>query len=79
MKKWKFAIQSMTRAERADPTIVDSKRILRISKGSGVSEAEVRELLKNYEQARKMMKMMGGGGLKRGPLGRLARKFKGFG
>ena len=79
MKKWKFAIQSMTKKEREDPSIINSSRISRISKGSGVPESDIRELLKNYKQSKKMMKMMGGGkGMKRGMMSRLARKFKGF-
>lgn len=76
MKKWSYAIQSMTSAEKESPEIINHSRIKRIAAGSGVSEAEVRELLKSYEQAKKMMKMMGGG---RGLLGKLAKRFKGFG
>jgi len=43
-----------------------------------VSETEIRELLKQYGQAKKMMKMMSGGGMKRGALAKLAKRFKGF-
>jgi signal recognition particle subunit SRP54 len=77
MKKWTIIIQSMTQEERDDPQIIDSKRIARIAKGSGVGEADVRDLLKYYEQTRKMLKMFSGGG-KRGLLAKFAKKFKGF-
>jgi len=78
MKKWKYAIESMTREERENPSIINSSRIARISRGSGVPESEVRELLRQYNQAKKMMKMMKGGALKRGMLSKLAKKFKGL-
>ena len=75
MKKWGFAIQSMTKEERKDPDIIKSGRIERIAKGSGVSEADVRELLKSFKQAKKVLKMAKGGkGLKRGPLANLMKQ-----
>lgn len=75
MKKWSYAIQSMTPEERENPTIIRSSRIKRISDGSGVSESEVRELLKNYTQAKKIMKIVS---KKRGLLRRLGRGFIGL-
>ena len=77
MKKWSYMIQSMTNQEKEDPQMIDASRIKRIAKGSGVSEAEVRDLLKNYDQMRKMIRMFSGGG-KRSMLSRFAKKFKGF-
>jgi signal recognition particle subunit SRP54 len=77
MKKWSIMIQSMTNEERENPQIIDAARIKRIAKGSGVSEADVRDLLKNYEQAKKMVKMFSGGG-KRGLLSKIGKRFKGF-
>ena len=77
MKKWNYIIESMTEEEREDPQIIDSKRIARIAKGSGVSETDVRELLKYYEQTKKMIKMFSGGG-KRGLLAKFGKRFKGF-
>lgn len=79
MKKWSFIIQSMTKEEKEDPDIINASRIKRIAKGSGTSDSDVRDLLKYYQQAKKMMKMVSGGGMKRGMLGRLAKRFKGFG
>ena len=76
MKKWKHIIGSMTSEERKEPEIIKASRIKRISKGAGVSESDVRELLKQYKQIKKFMKMSKGGkGLKRGPLAQLAKQF----
>ncbi|MEM2873891.1 MAG: signal recognition particle receptor subunit alpha [Candidatus Nanoarchaeia archaeon] len=59
MRSWRHIIQSMTKQERNNPNIIDASRIKRIAKGSGKSEAEVRELIKQYNQMKKMMKMIG--------------------
>jgi signal recognition particle subunit SRP54 len=75
MKKWKYMIESMNKKEKADPSIIDAPRIKRIAKGSGTNESEVRELLKFYGQSKKMMKMVTG---KRGMMGKLMKRFKGF-
>jgi signal recognition particle subunit SRP54 len=75
MKIWKFIIQSMTKEERENPDIIDSSRIKRIAKGSGRKEEEVRELLNQYNQMKKMLKGFGGiKGLDRGQLKQLARQ-----
>jgi signal recognition particle subunit SRP54 len=76
MKRWKFAIDSMTPDERASPDTIKHSRIVRISKGSGVPQGEVRELLKYFKQTQKIMKLTKGGkGLKRGPLAKFAKQF----
>ncbi len=75
MKKWKYAIQSMSTEEKANPESINSSRIRRIAKGSGCTEAEVRELLSNYQKSKKMMKMISPGKLKRGGMAGLFRQF----
>jgi signal recognition particle subunit SRP54 len=61
-------IQSMTREERQNPAIIGGSRRSRIARGSGVTTAEVNALLKEFEQAKKMMKsMLGGKGMPRIP------------
>ena len=55
-------INSMTPKERALPSILDHARKKRISKGSGRSVEEINQLLKQFGQMSKMMKMMQGGG-----------------
>jgi signal recognition particle subunit SRP54 len=56
VSRWRFIIQSMTKEEKADPDIMNSSRIKRISRGSGWPEHEVKELLKNYKNSKSMMK-----------------------
>ncbi|RXP46426.1 signal recognition particle protein [Lutibacter sp. HS1-25] len=55
-------IHSMTPSERSEPRILDANRKKRIAKGSGTSIQEVNQLLKQFTQMSKMMKMMQGGG-----------------
>ena len=54
-------IDSMTPHERANHMIINGSRRRRISKGSGTSVQEINQLLKQYAQARKMMKSFSGG------------------
>jgi signal recognition particle subunit SRP54 len=56
VSKWRFIIQSMTKQEKADPDLINSSRVKRISRGSGWPEHEVKELLKNYKNSKDMMK-----------------------
>ena len=53
-------IYSMTPKERTHPEILNSSRRTRIAKGSGTNIQEVNRLLKQFEQTRKMMKMVTG-------------------
>ena len=53
-------ISSMTPEERSNPDIINSSRRQRIAKGSGKSLQEVNRLIKQFDQTRKMMKMMTG-------------------
>src|SRR5450432_2861425 len=54
-------IDSMTPRERANHMLINGSRRRRIAKGSGTSVQEVNQLLKQYTQARKMMKSFSGG------------------
>lgn len=58
-------INSMTPEERENPKIFNGSRKRRIAKGSGTSVQEVNQLLKQFSQMGKMMKMMQGGGGKK--------------
>ena len=51
---------SMTPQERANPDLLNMSRKQRIAKGAGVDIAEVNKLVKQFDQARKMMKQLGG-------------------
>lgn len=55
-------IHSMTPEERSTPSVLNGSRKKRIAKGSGTSVQEVNQLLKQFTQMSKMMKMMQGGG-----------------
>ncbi|WP_444647586.1 signal recognition particle protein [Flavobacterium columnare] len=55
-------IYSMTPGERSKPSLIDTKRKNRIAKGSGRKIEEVNQLLKQFDQMSKMMKMMQGPG-----------------
>jgi signal recognition particle subunit SRP54 len=58
-------IHSMTPKERSNPSVLNASRKKRIGKGSGTSVQEVNQLLKQFNQMSKMMKMMQGGGSKK--------------
>ena len=55
-------IQSMTPKERQNPDIINQSRKLRSAKGSGTKLEEVNRLLKQFDQTRKVMRMMTGVG-----------------
>lgn len=57
-------IKSMTQEERSNPKIINGSRRKRIANGSGTSIQEVNQLIKQFGQMGKMMKMMQGGGAK---------------
>src|SRR3989344_4669867 len=73
LQRWKYAMGSMNKAELENPELIlEGNRIQRIAKGSGVSGAEIRELIKQYRMSRKMMRMMKGGDPEK-----LMKKFQG--
>ena len=55
-------INSMTPKERANPDIINQSRKLRIAKGSGTKIEEVNRLMKQFDQTRKVMRMVAGAG-----------------
>ena len=68
-------MDSMTRLELEDPEILSRTRIERIAKGAGVNAGDVRDLLKQYRQSKKLVKMMGN--IDEEPdMNKLMRKFK---
>lgn len=73
MKSVEAIISSMTINERKDPSVINGSRRKRISRGSGTSVQEVNRLLKQYYQAKKMMKRMSSG--KRGGMGGIPLPF----
>ena len=63
-KQTEAIIGSMTPEERSRPSMINASRRERIARGSGTSLAEVNRLMKQFEESRKMMKMVAGGGMK---------------
>jgi signal recognition particle subunit SRP54 len=65
MVRTEAIIRSMTIQERRKPDILNGGRRQRIAKGAGVKIADVNQLLKQFQQMQKMMRMMKGGGSKK--------------
>lgn len=59
IKRWKYILQSMTKDELEEPKILKSSRIKRIARGSGTSDKEVKELIKQHSTMKRFMKSMG--------------------
>jgi len=57
LEKWRVIIQSMRPEEKDNPKILNSSRVRRVARGSGTSERDVKDLLKQYAMMRKMLKM----------------------
>ncbi|MCA1589896.1 MAG: signal recognition particle protein, partial [Acidobacteria bacterium] len=74
MRRTEAIIDSMTKRERVDYKVLDASRKTRIARGSGSTISEVNQLLRQYEQMRKMMVQMNRGG---GLLGGLGKKMLG--
>lgn len=64
LKKWGHIMNSCTMEELENPEIIGRDRIDRIAKGSGTAAAEVRELLKQYRNSKKVVKMFKGNSAK---------------
>jgi len=69
LKRVEAIINSMTSRERANHTLINGNRRIRIAKGSGTQVQDVNRLLKQFIEMQKMMKMMKGGNMKN--LGRM--------
>jgi signal recognition particle subunit SRP54 len=70
LKKVEAMIRSMTPGERQNPIIIDGSRRRRIAKGSGVMTQDVNQLLNQFRQMQKLMKM--------GARGKLPSNLKGI-
>ena len=57
LEKWRVIIQSMRPEEKDNPKLLSSSRVRRVARGSGTSEREVKDLLKQYVMMRRMLKM----------------------
>ncbi|HEY9385689.1 MAG TPA: signal recognition particle receptor subunit alpha [Nitrososphaeraceae archaeon] len=60
MEKWRFIIQSMTKDEKKNPETINESRRKRIARGAGITEHEVKDLVKQYNNSKTMMKQAKG-------------------
>jgi signal recognition particle subunit SRP54 len=60
MEKWRFIIQSMNKDEKRNPDIINDSRRKRIARGAGITEHDVKELVKQYNNSKTMMKQTKG-------------------
>ncbi|MEM2904564.1 MAG: signal recognition particle protein Srp54 [Candidatus Bathyarchaeia archaeon] len=60
LDKWKVIIQSMTEEEREEPKVLNQSRVRRIARGAGVNEGDVKDMIKQYEAMKKMLKSLRG-------------------
>ena len=72
-KRMEAIMQSMTKAERQDPSLLNASRRKRIAAGSGTTVTQVNQLIKKYEDTKKLMKQ-----LNSGKMGRRGRGMFGF-
>ena len=59
LRKFRVVMDSMTREEKENPTIIKKSRVSRIAKGSGTETRDVKELLRYYKKMKRLMKSMG--------------------
>ncbi|MCJ7429103.1 MAG: signal recognition particle receptor subunit alpha [Candidatus Nanohaloarchaeota archaeon QJJ-5] len=72
---YRTLMDSMTQEEMEDPKLVDDSRAKRIAQGAGRDKQEVREMIKQYRQAKNMMDKFSGGDMKRGGMKKMMRQF----
>ena len=65
MARTEAIIRAMTPQERRNPALLNGSRRMRIARGAGVKVVDVNQLLKQFQQMQKVMKMMKGGGGKK--------------
>jgi signal recognition particle subunit SRP54 len=73
MERWRFIIQSMTKEEKKDPDVINESRRKRIARGCGLAEGDIKEMIKQYNTSKDIIKHNKG----RGGLGDLFRRFGG--
>jgi signal recognition particle subunit SRP54 len=60
LEKWRYIIQSMTNEEKKNPEVITDSRRKRIARGSGVAEHDVKDLIKNFNNSKSMIKQSKG-------------------
>ena len=59
LDQWKYIMDSMTAAEMEEPKIINSSRANRVAKGSGTDPKDIKDLIKQYNMVKKMVKQWG--------------------
>ena len=59
LDQWKYIMDSMTAAEMEEPKIINSSRANRIERGSGTNPKDIKDLIKQYNMVKKMVKQWG--------------------
>lgn len=77
LKRWKYAIDSMTPSEKESPEMLDSSRIARISKGSHTSTTDIREMIKQHKLMKEFASssQLSGQNMDQKTIQKLAKKF----
>ncbi len=75
LKKYRHIMDSMTEEEMNNPKLINSSRAERISNGSGTEKKEVRQMIKQYRQAKNMMDKFSGKNMRRGNMKKMMRQF----
>jgi len=70
LENWRIVLDSMTKEEKENPNIIKRSRIIRISRGSGKDYKQIRDMLRQYEQMKNVMKNFMGLSKKRGLKGK---------
>ena len=60
LEKWRYIIQSLTKEEKKNPEVINDSRRKRIARGSGVAEHDVKDLIKNFNNSKSMIKQSKG-------------------
>jgi signal recognition particle subunit SRP54 len=60
MEKWRYIIQSFTKEEKKNPDLINESRRKRIARGAGLMEHDVKDLIKQYNNSKTMMKQAKG-------------------
>jgi signal recognition particle subunit SRP54 len=60
LEKWRYIIQSMSKEEKKNPEVINDSRRKRIARGSGVAEHDVKDLIKNFNNSKSMIKQSKG-------------------
>lgn len=74
MEQYRYIMDSMTDEEMADPKVIGSSRAQRIADGSGTEKQQVRQMIKQYRQAKNMMDKFSGKDMRRGNMKKMMQQ-----